>query len=272
MQACNPMALEWGPCVCGSTPVANAGGDRDVSYQVAVHLDGTLSYAPAGTPLQYQWELTLVPAGSVAMLVDPTTPMPAFVPDLPGTYGVRLTVSDGAQWSAPDILTITAHNDSPVASAGQNRNTVTGTLVSLDGSGSSDANGDTLTFSWSITARPPGSNAALSDASVATPTLTPDVDGSYTMRLVVSDGRAASPPASVNVASFRRINRLAYRVVDAEYSRALDRIVMVAATPASGLHLYDPATNGDTVIALPTTPTAVSVGPTGLLAAVGHNG
>jgi hypothetical protein len=65
-----------------------------------------------------------------------------------------------------------------------------GTEVTLDGSGSSDPDGDDLTYSWSLTA-PSGSDAALSDRSAAAPTFTPDQSGSYTATLEVSDGDAS---------------------------------------------------------------------------------
>jgi hypothetical protein len=63
---------------------------------------------------------------------------------------------------------------------------------------------------------------------------------------------------------------LAFPVVDAEYSLALDRIVMVSRNPAQ-LHVYDPATGTDTAVDLSRPPTSVSVGPDGQHAVVGHD-
>jgi hypothetical protein len=51
--------------------------------------------------------------------------------------------------------------------------------VTLNGSGSTDANSDPLTYGWTLTARPAGSAAALSGANTVNPTFTPDVAGSY---------------------------------------------------------------------------------------------
>jgi hypothetical protein len=59
--------------------------------------------------------------------------------------------------------------------------------------------------------------------------------------------------------------------VDAEYSEALDRIVMISASP-NQLHIYDGASRVETAaVDLPTVPTCISVGPDGNYAAVGHN-
>jgi hypothetical protein len=65
---------------------------------------------------------------------------------------------------------------------------------------------------------------------------------------------------------------LAHDVVDAEYSAALDVIVMVSALPTPTLQLYDPVQQTAKSIALDAAPKAVSVGPDGLSAAVGHDG
>ena len=64
---------------------------------------------------------------------------------------------------------------------------------------------------------------------------------------------------------------LDFRVVDAEYSAALERMVMVSAAP-NRLHVFDPLTAVDVPVDLPITPTSVSVSPDGLFAAVGHDG
>lgn len=68
------------------------------------------------------------------------------------------------------------------------------------------------------------------------------------------------------------VDLLAHRVLDAEYSEALDRLVMVATTPSDQLHVYDPVNRTSASIDLPLTPTCVSVAPDGLEAVVGHNG
>jgi hypothetical protein len=90
-------------------------------------------------------------------------------------------------------------NNAPIANAGSDQNVKTGSLVTLDGSGSSDADDDTLTYNWSFTSRPDGSNATLSDSTVVNPTFAADVDGTYVVSLVVNDGTVDSEPDMVTV-------------------------------------------------------------------------
>ncbi len=64
------------------------------------------------------------------------------------------------------------------------------------------------------------------------------------------------------------VQRLYYNVVDAAYSKALDRIITVSASP-NELHILDPKTREETVVSLAATPLSVSVHPNGEFAAVG---
>jgi len=91
----------------------------------------------------------------------------------------------------------TGGNTAPVARAGTSRTVAPGTVVALDASASSDADGDTLSFAWTLT-RPAGSSAVLSGGTTATPGFTADVAGSYTATVTVSDGQASSS-ASVTI-------------------------------------------------------------------------
>lgn len=81
-------------------------------------------------------------------------------------------------------------NEAPSAvAAAEPTDAEVGTQVTLDGSDSSDPDGDELSFNWSISV-PQGSEATLSDPNTVDPTFTPDVSGDYTATLEVSDGDA----------------------------------------------------------------------------------
>lgn len=83
-----------------------------------------------------------------------------------------------------------ASNQSPTASISVEDTEVdAGSVVQLDGSGSSDPDGDALTFDWTLST-PDGSGATLSDAAAEAPTFTADVEGDYAVTLTVSDGEA----------------------------------------------------------------------------------
>src|SRR5258708_120266 len=70
--------------------------------------------------------------------------------------------------------------------------------------------------------------------------------------------------------SSAQTNPLTFRPSGAEFSAALDRIVMISSNP-SQLHIYDPASQTDVAVALSKVPLTVSVSPDGLHAAVMHD-
>lgn len=89
-------------------PVANAGPDQTVSPGATVYLDGSGSADPDGDSLYFAWTMTSRPGGSAAALAGGTTSAPSFVADVAGIYQVSLTVSDGANYSSADLVTVTA--------------------------------------------------------------------------------------------------------------------------------------------------------------------
>jgi hypothetical protein len=64
---------------------------------------------------------------------------------------------------------------------------------------------------------------------------------------------------------------LSHDVIDAEYDRALDAVVMVSSSPTNALYLYDVSDGTERQLSLNSSPTAVSVSPDGQFAAVGHD-
>ena len=76
--------------------------------------------------------------------------------------GTNLIVSDSGFASAPSIVTITTANSPPVANAGTDQKVAAGAIVQLDGSRSTDVNGDALSYQWSLLSTPSGSTVAIS--------------------------------------------------------------------------------------------------------------
>jgi hypothetical protein len=71
------------------------------------------------------------------------------------------------------------------------QSTVTGAVLVLVGSGA-DPDGGSVTYAWTVTGRPAGSTATPAPASSAAPTFAPDVAGTYTLRLCVTDDEAVT--------------------------------------------------------------------------------
>jgi len=94
-----------------------------------------------------------------------------------------------------------ASGNLPIANAGSDANVNESSVVQLDGSASSDADSDPLTYQWSIVTKPNGSSATLSDSTAVNPTFVADVTGIYTIQLVVNDGQDNSAPDTVEITS-----------------------------------------------------------------------
>src|SRR4051794_9168387 len=127
--------------------------------------------------MTHQWPLTGRPAGSNATVTNPTSVTPTVTLDKPGNYTGQLVVSDGTVNSAPDTVVISTVNSTPVAHAGPDQTHFVGDTVQLDGSSSSDVDGDPLTYQWALTTVPPGSTAALYDPTTVAPTFVLDRPG-----------------------------------------------------------------------------------------------
>ncbi len=169
-------------------PVADAGADRAASERDLVTLDGSDSSDPDDDALTYSWTSVPSLAFSDAATASPTFTAPDVSSDT--DYVITLTVSDGSL-SHTDTVTITVReaNRAPTADAGSDQSVDERATVTLDGSGSSDPDDDTLTYSWTISP-----DAALQNAGTAAPSFTaPEVssDTDYTLTLTVSDGSAS---------------------------------------------------------------------------------
>ena len=92
-----------------------------------------------------------------------------------------------------------AINKSPVANAGPDQTVTQWAKVSLDGSASSDANGDPLTYYWSIVSYPLNAYPPLTGANTAAPSFTPEQAGTYQFRLSVYDGQFTSTEDTVSI-------------------------------------------------------------------------
>jgi hypothetical protein len=185
------------------TPLADAGPDQTVDEGTDVILDGSASSDPNGDPLGYQWEQI---GGPTVTLSEPATAEPTFTAPLTGAAGetlaFALTVSDGFAVSTDEVLVVVSNvNQLPLADAGSDQTVDEATVATLDGSGSSDPDGGSLSHSWTQLSGPP---VTLSDPGSARPRFTAPAVGAggretLVFQLVVSDGMAASEPDTVSI-------------------------------------------------------------------------
>ncbi len=142
---------------------------------------------------------------------EPANSLDAFVGEpLDGTWSLKVVDTVGEDvgtlnaWSlrnyGPWDCGETASNTAPVAAVANGTITTTaGNSVSLNGSSSTDADGDTLSFAWTQTS---GTIVTLNNANTATATFTaPNVSSAATLQflLTVSDGNGGTDTETVSV-------------------------------------------------------------------------
>ena len=119
--------------------------------------------------------------------------------------GLGTALLAGCGGGASDLKTndctmgVNSCNAPPVANAGAPQNVLVGSTVTLDGTGTTDANNDPIGYSWSILQRPDSSTAMLTSTNAAKPTFTPESAGVYVITLVASDGKSSSAVATTTV-------------------------------------------------------------------------
>jgi hypothetical protein len=142
------------------TPVADAGLDQMVPELSSACLDGSGSYDPDGNTdsLTYAW--TQVGGPSVT-LDNANTSQPCFdTPNVvPGGVDLhfQLTVTDSHTASSSDTVLVHVNyvNHPPTARAGDDQAVNEDDPVHLDGSFSTDPDGNPLTYAWSQVSGPP---------------------------------------------------------------------------------------------------------------------
>ncbi|MGD8978414.1 MAG: PKD domain-containing protein [Gammaproteobacteria bacterium] len=167
-------------------PVANAGGPYAAEAGSALQFDGSASFDPDGNIASYDWDFGDGNSGSGIS--------PLHTYGAAGNYTASLVVTDNQGDSSPASTTaVTIDNPvvnlPPVAAPGGPYTGETGVPVQFDGSGSSDPNGDAISFAWDF------GDGGTSD--LESPSHTYAAAADYTVTLVVNDGLLDSPPATV---------------------------------------------------------------------------
>jgi hypothetical protein len=177
-----------------------------------VTLDASASSDRESDPITFAWTQT---AGPAVQLAGATTARPSFVaPALPPhgdvTLTFRVTVTDHpsstcglSESSTADVnVAVSNPNRAPGADAGAAQTVNELSVVTLDGTHSSDPDGDALTWQWTQTS---GSPVQILGVNTARPTFVapqqaPTARETLTFSLVVTDSfGVSSPPAAVSV-------------------------------------------------------------------------
>ncbi len=144
--------------------------------------------------LYFSWEIIDKPQHSHPILSDngSTSSLKA---DVEGDYTVKVTVSDGVEViSSTSTFYFFYENVAPLAYFEPPFYTYVGHQVQIDGSASSDGNGEPLTYQWTLLSKPEGSQATFDDATAVKPSFVADLAGTYRYSLTVNDGQLDSDP------------------------------------------------------------------------------
>ena len=164
----NDMGYSYPP---NRAPVADAGPDRTLRVNEPTTFDGSGSSDPDGDALTYSWDFGDGSTGSGPIVTH------TYSGTVGTSYTITLTVEDTWGHTATDTCVRSiVENIPPVADAGSDRWVYAGDSVSFSGSGSSDPEGDALTYEWDFGDGTTGSGIGIThiynDANTYTVTLT----------------------------------------------------------------------------------------------------
>jgi hypothetical protein len=176
-------------------PSVDAGSNMtvDAGYTITLHATGS---DPNEDTVSYQWTKVSGPSVSLGSLAQQNI---TFTPTNSGLYTFSVTCSDGVNTStaAQVCVTVNAVNHAPTANAGADKDVNKGSQVSLDGTASSDPDGDALYYSWAQVSGP--ATVSLSGSQTSKASFMASTVGTYEFSLVVSDGKVYSTSDTVVV-------------------------------------------------------------------------
>ena len=160
-------------CGPNEAPVADPNGPYNATLGSQIVFDASGSTDADGSIVSWAWNFGDGSSG--------TGSSPAHTYQSDGTFTVALTVTDngGATNTASTTAMITPAPIPPGANAGGPYSGVVGSIISFDGTASSDADGTVVSYAWDF-----GDGGVASGPS---PTHSYSVDGSFTVTLTATD-------------------------------------------------------------------------------------
>ncbi|MGO2317507.1 MAG: glycosyl hydrolase family 18 protein [Vibrio toranzoniae] len=181
-------------------PTAAAGADQSVEGPASVSLDGSASKDSDGTIASYVWSQV---SGTAVTLANGNAAVASFdVVEVTQqeTLTFNLTVTDNEGATSTDTVVVTVNpkdtgpvNTAPVAVVTAPSEVNAGDVVVVDASASSDADQDTLAFTWDV---PAGINATVQGALVSFVAAEYTQDTTLNFSVTVSDGTETSVAAT----------------------------------------------------------------------------
>ncbi|WP_435320991.1 PKD domain-containing protein [Haloarchaeobius sp. TZWSO28] len=166
-----------------------------------VTLYASVSTNPAGSDsqLSYSWEVLSRPDG--ANVSTPTGKTASVLLETPGEYTYQVAVSNGATTSTATTTVRVAQkpNAKPTADAGTDRSVVGGTTARLNGTDSTDSDGQSLSYEWTQLS---GVNVSIAaPGSASTSVTVPEVAERQTLifELTVTDDDGATAVDTVAI-------------------------------------------------------------------------
>ena len=189
-------------------PSADAGSDRGVTEGDSVILDGSGSFDADGDIVSYYWEL-ISPDVELAITNADESQASFIAPLVDGdtAYVFQLTVIDNDGASNSSTVTINVADDvivPPIANAGSFQSVTERYIVDLDGSGSSDSDGEIVSYFWELVSPDDATmnitNADQAQASFTAPVVSNDTTYIFQLTITDDDDASSSDTVTINVA------------------------------------------------------------------------
>src|SRR3989344_5330301 len=184
------------------TAVIDVSPSKTVKIDTPVTFSGLRSYDEDGSIAEYDWAQL---SGYEAFEFDEKASELIVTPTKEGYFSFVLKVKDNEGLESSLVL---EENNAPVANAGLDLFAKVGSIVTLDGSLSSDPEGDMITHLWK---QINGENVVLSGITTATPSFLASKVGEYEFELTVMDsnGKSSSDQVKVTVIDSENKNPVA---------------------------------------------------------------